>query len=40
MIDALNHYFGCMEEIPLNQQLNEIKQKIASIEAVIIKLLL
>ncbi|NJO64733.1 MAG: toxin-antitoxin system HicB family antitoxin [Richelia sp. RM2_1_2] len=28
MIDALNHYLGCMEKISLNQQLAEIKEKI------------
>jgi len=35
MVDALNHYLGCMEEIPLNQQLSEIKQKINIIEELI-----
>ncbi|MEO1432518.1 MAG: hypothetical protein AAFV71_26295 [Cyanobacteria bacterium J06633_8] len=35
MIDALNHYLGCMEEISLNQELHDIKNKIAAIEAVI-----
>lgn len=35
MIDALNHYLGCMKEIPLNQQLDEIKEKIIAIEAII-----
>lgn len=35
MIDALNHYLGCMEEIPLNQQLAEIKEKIIAIERAI-----
>ena len=33
MIDALKQYLERVEEIPLNQQLNEIKQKIRTIEA-------
>lgn len=32
MVDALNHYLGYMEKIPLNQQLHEIKEKIEYIE--------
>ncbi|MEM6403686.1 MAG: hypothetical protein AAF757_26255 [Cyanobacteria bacterium P01_D01_bin.116] len=36
MIDALNHYLGCVENISLNYELHEIKEKIAAIEAVII----
>ena len=35
MIDALNHYLGCMEGISLNQELHEIKEKIAVIEAAV-----
>ncbi|MGB6300816.1 MAG: hypothetical protein WBF90_32220 [Rivularia sp. (in: cyanobacteria)] len=35
MIDALNHYLGCVEKVPLNQELNEIKQKISAIELAI-----
>lgn len=38
MIDALNHYLGCMEEISLNEELNEIKEKITNIEDFINKL--
>ncbi|MEM9928027.1 MAG: hypothetical protein AAF915_30625 [Cyanobacteria bacterium P01_D01_bin.50] len=35
MVDALNHYLGCMEGISLNQELHEIKQKIHAIELAI-----
>lgn len=31
--DALTHYLGCVEEIPLNQQIAEIKEKLAIIES-------
>jgi len=35
MIDALHYYLGCVEEMPLNQQLAEIKEKITAIESAI-----
>lgn len=35
MIDALNHYLGYMEEMPLNEELHEIKEKIAVIEKIV-----
>ena len=31
--DALTHYLGCVEEIPLNQQITEIKEKLEIIES-------
>ena len=38
MIDALNHYLGCMEGMSLNQELHDIREKIATIEIAIKKL--
>jgi predicted transcriptional regulator len=33
MIDALQNYLGCFEEIPLNVQIAEIKEKLTIIES-------
>lgn len=35
MIDALNHYLGCMEKMSLNRELHEIKEKISEIESIL-----